>query len=60
MKDFAAAVVTELKQLYIDELHDAVHGAIFMSPSHNTPKRKYVAGRSFASNPWFTGRPVVP
>ncbi|XBH62134.1 hypothetical protein VPH35_116426 [Triticum aestivum] len=42
------------------DLSDCEVWCFFVVTCANLPNRKYITSRSYASNPWFIGRPILP
>jgi hypothetical protein len=60
VRDFAAKMVEHLKKAHV---HDSTTppSTQFGDVTQQLPKRKYISGRSFASNPWMRGfAPPMP
>lgn len=56
LQQYATCIAEAVKDIYTDSSQSAV---FFGVSSAKLPKRKYISSRSYASNPWFTGRPVL-
>ncbi|XBJ03303.1 hypothetical protein VPH35_022490 [Triticum aestivum] len=56
----ASCIAEAVKDLYCSSPRENQTSICFGISTGPTPKRKYTSSRSYASNPWFTGKPVVP
>uniref|UniRef100_A0ACD5UE08 Uncharacterized protein n=1 Tax=Avena sativa TaxID=4498 RepID=A0ACD5UE08_AVESA len=59
VKDFSTQLADQIANLYA---HLSKNGAqsIFRSKTESLPKRKYILGQTYASNPWMNGNPPPP
>ncbi|XBI88772.1 hypothetical protein VPH35_026689 [Triticum aestivum] len=60
VQHYARCISVSVKDMYADCQKGDPSTVIFVVNRVNIPKRKYVSSRSYATNPWFAGRPVVP
>lgn len=60
VQHYASCIVQAVKDLYTDCSRDNQRAVSFGVSCAPIPKRKYISSRSYASNPWFIGRPVLP
>jgi hypothetical protein len=60
VREFAAKLSKQLKKAHIEE-NTVPPPTQFGDMKQDVPKRKYISGRSFASNPWMRGfAPPMP
>ncbi|XP_048563085.1 uncharacterized protein LOC125543684 isoform X2 [Triticum urartu] len=60
IQQYAICIAEAVKDIYVDSIQENQTGVFFSISTAELPKRKYVSSRSYAGNPWFKGRPVVP
>jgi len=60
VQHYASCIVQAVKDRYTDCSRDNQRAVSFGVSCAPIPKRKYISSRSYASNPWFMGRPVLP
>lgn len=60
VQQYARCILVSVKDIYADCQNDDPSIVIFGVNRVNIPKRKYESSRTYATNPWFAGRPVVP
>lgn len=57
---YASCIAEVVKDLYCSSSREDQTSIFFSVSSGPIPKRKYISSRSYASNPWFSGKAVVP